>query len=130
MLCIRVDSFPEVQSEKRKFEPPHPLLAEIDGLYDSLGKPTCVDLKEFLISKDEGFLVQELEQKKARSGDNKGNIWTVKHAATYEAAGLAWPPSSEELEPGLPRREADILYFMEKTVKDADAEQCFNLKMS
>ena len=83
MLCIRVDSFPEVQSEKRKFEPPHLLLAEIDGWYDSLGKPTCADLKEFLMSKEEGFLVQEQEQKKALSGDNKGNLWAVKHAAAH-----------------------------------------------
>ena len=101
-----------------------PLLRDIEAAYEGLGQVDCPNLADFLLD-EVNPAAQSCLMKRQKREDS--NLWAISHSKLYDEAGLPWPPEALPREAQLGRRRAEIIFLMESTVGESEAEQCFDL---
>ena len=130
MIGMRMDLVPDGDSAA--------FLSVIADTYSTFRRVMPAPLESYLLSMDEieEWRRNAVQKQRRRAGGSTEGKWTPLHAETYRSKGLQWPPSTQALQSvcgaaytgdnatdvfQLSRREAEIVFYLDKVSPSPDA---------
>ena len=100
----------------------------MEAMYEGLGQVDCPNVADFLLDEADPAAQSCLMKRQRRTDDSL--VWAIVHSKLYRKAGLHWPPEALPREAQLGRRRAALIFLMESTVDESEAEQCFDISQN